>query len=304
MKLSTTKKAVIALIIANTIWGAAPPIFKWALYDIGPFSLAFYRFLLATLITLPFVYKNLSFNPKYLLSIIIIGITGVTINISFFFFGLELAPSINASIVGSAGPIILIFSSIFFLHEKFKKKLFYGALVGLLGVLLIILKPLFTNEPNIAILGSTLIFIGMLGSIAHTLLAKKIIKKLSPMTITFWTFFFGTVGFIPFFYEEGLVQGFIPQMSGNVIFGILFGAVLSSFVAYFLSFWALKYLQAEDVGIFVYIDPVVTVLIAGPLLGEYPDLLFILGSLFVFGGIFIAEKRIHWHPLHRLTGRQ
>lgn len=301
MKLSTTKKAVIALIIANTIWGAAPPIFKWALYDIGPFSLAFYRFLLATLITLPFVYKHLSFNPKYLLSVIFIGITGVTINISFFFFGLEFAPSINASIVGSAGPIILIFSSIVFLHEKFKKKLFYGALIGFIGVLLIILKPLFTKEPNIAILGSTLIFVGMLGSIAHTLLAKKIIKRLKPITITFWSFFFGTIGFIPFFYEEGVVQGFIPHMSINVIIGLLFGAVLSSFIAYLLSFWALKYLQAEDVGIFVYIDPIVTVLIAGPLLGEYPDVLFLVGSLFVFGGIFIAEKRIHWHPLRRLA---
>ncbi len=303
MKLSTTKKAVIALIIANTIWGAAPPIFKWALYDIGPFSLAFYRFFLATLITLPFVYKHLSFSPRHLLSIIFIGITGVTINISFFFFGLEFAPSINASIVGSAGPIILIFASIIFLHEKFKKKLFYGALIGLVGVSLIILKPLFTKEPNIAILGSALFFIGMLGSIAHTLVAKKIIKKLNPITITFWSFFFGTIGFLPFFYEEGLVQGFIPQMSTNVIIGIFFGAVLSSFVAYLLSFWALKYLQAEDVGIFVYIDPVVTVLIAGPLLGEYPDLLFLVGTLFVFGGIFIAEKRIHWHPLHKLTGK-
>ena len=49
--------AILALVIANIIWGAASPIFKYALTDIPPFTLAFIRFfypwLLLNLVTEP-----------------------------------------------------------------------------------------------------------------------------------------------------------------------------------------------------------------------------------------------------------
>ena len=38
--------AILAVIAANIIWGATPPIFKWALEEINPFTLAFFRFFL------------------------------------------------------------------------------------------------------------------------------------------------------------------------------------------------------------------------------------------------------------------
>ena len=76
------RTAVIALIIANIIWGAAPPIFKWALQDIGPFTLAFLRFFLATILILPFAYKRLSIEKEDVAEVFLIGFLGVTLNIA------------------------------------------------------------------------------------------------------------------------------------------------------------------------------------------------------------------------------
>lgn len=67
-----------------------------------------------------------------------------------------------------------------------------------------------------------------------------------------------------------------------------------SLAAYFLQTWALKYLTAADVSVFTYIDPVVTLLVAAPLLGEFPDGVFVSGSVLVLLGIFMAEGRFHW----------
>jgi drug/metabolite transporter (DMT)-like permease len=53
------KLAIIALIISNTIWGAASPIFKWSLQNVHPFTLAYLRFALAVFVLFPFVYKDL-----------------------------------------------------------------------------------------------------------------------------------------------------------------------------------------------------------------------------------------------------
>jgi drug/metabolite transporter (DMT)-like permease len=48
----------------------------------------------------------------------------------------------------------------------------------------------------------------------------------------------------------------------------------------------------------------VAIAIANPLLGEHVTTWFFLGASLVFVGIFIAEGRIHYHPLHLLRRKE
>ena len=303
MKLSNNQKAVFALVIANLIWGAAPPIFKWSLQDIGPYTLAFLRFLIAAILIFPFVKNKLSIKPQDYLKVFLMGFFGITINIIFFFQGLLYAPSINAAIIASAGPVFIVLSSLFFLKEKPKSKVVLGTMIGLLGVFVFLIEPFFNSGGLGSSVGNFLILIATFGAILHTMIGRQVAKRNNPITITFWIFVIGTIGFMPFFANEVAVKGFLPNLTGQAMIGILFGAILSSLVAYLMQSFALKYLTAADVGVFAYIDPIITVLIAIPLLGEIPDLAFMIGAVMVFGGIFIAEGRIHYHPLHRLFKR-
>jgi len=296
--MSNTKKAVIALIIANIIWGAAPPIFKWSLRDIHPFTLAILRFGIASAVFFPLAFGRLYIKPKDVLKLILTGFFGIFINIGFFFLGLPYAPSINASVIGSAGPIFIILAVIFFLHKKVKKKVILGSLTGLLGVLVLIFVPLLRSGAHIAAIGNVFFIISVLGAVIQTIVARKLLKKYDAITITFWSFFIGTLFFIPFFAHEVQTYGFLPHLNYQGISGIFFGALLSSMIAYHLYYWALKHMHTTEVSVFVYIDPIVTILIAAPLLGEKPDATFLVGAILVFGGIFISEGRLHWHPLH------
>lgn len=299
LKSNHFRTAVLALIGANIIWGAAPPIFKWAMVDIGPFTLAFLRFLIASFLILPFAHRHLTVKKDDVAEVFLLGFLGVALNISFFFLGLKFAPSINASIIGSAGPIFLILFSVLLLREKPKNKLIMGSLLGLCGVLVIMMKPLFSQEPNMDLLGNGFFFLAMLAGLGHTLLGRQLLKKYDPLGVTFWSFFVGALFFLPLFINENLDKIAI-ELTIPALTGILFGAILSSAVAYFLFFWALKYMPASETGVFVYLDPIVTVLIALPLLGEKPDTFYYVGSLFVFFGIYVAEGRIHYHPFHLL----
>lgn len=294
------RTAVIALIIANVIWGASPPIFKWALEDIGPFTLAFLRFFLASILILPFAYKYLSIKKEDIAEVFLLGFLGVTLNIAFFFLGLKFAPSINASIIGSAGPIFLILFAFLFLREKPRKKVIIGGLLGLIGVALIMAKPLFSGGPNLDLLGNAFYFIAMLGGLGHTIIGRQLLKRYEPLGVTFWSFFVGALCFLPFFINENLNQTFLSNITLPVIVGVSFGTVLCSGLAYFLFFWALKYMPAAETGVFVYLDPIVTIMVALPLLGEKPDLGYFIGAIFVIAGIYIAEGRIHYHPIHLL----
>lgn len=300
MKLSNNQKAVTALITANIIWGAAPPIFKWALEDIGPYNLAFWRFFIATILILPFAYKHLKINSKDFFGVFLMGFFGITINIIFFFQGLLYAPSINSAIIASSAPVFIVFFAFFFLKEKPKNKVIIGSIIGLVGVLLFLIIPFFETGSISPSIGNFLIIIATLGAIIATILGRGVVKRNHPLGVTFWTFFVGTLGFIPLLTTQTTIQNIIPNLTNNVILGIAFGAILSSLIAYLCHNYSLKYLTASDVGVFAYIDPIVTVLIAIPLLGEIPDLLFTIGAVFVFGGIFIAEGRLHYHPIHKL----
>jgi drug/metabolite transporter (DMT)-like permease len=79
--------------------------------------------------------------------------------------------------------------------------------------------------------------------------------------------------------------------------GVIYGVFFSSALAYFLHNYALSKLPANRVGVFTYLEPPVAVLIAIPLLGEYPDLFFIIGSALVFVGIYLSQRHPHFRKI-------
>lgn len=294
--------AVLALIIANLIWGAASPIFKWALEDIPLFVLAYLRFFGATLLMLPLVYKRDLRIPKPdIIPILGIAFFGITLNITFFFLGLKNTPSINAPIIASSGPIFLILFSILLLHERPKRKTIIGTLISLLGVFIIIGRPLLEEGFSwTTIIGNLFLVIATLGAVAHTIFSKEMLKRISPIVISFWSFSLGSLSFLPMFVYQSFQTNWLRSLHTPGIVGLVFGIVLSSFLAYLLYEWGVERIDASETGVFTYIDPVVATVIAIPLLGETITPLFILGSFFVFSGIFVAEGRIHYHPFHKL----
>jgi drug/metabolite transporter (DMT)-like permease len=297
MHLSTRHKAILALIITNAIWGAASPVFKFSLQNIPPFTLAFLRFEIAALLLVPFVYKefkSVTNERKYLKEIILFSLSGVTVNIIFFFQGLRLTESINAPIITSSGPIFIIIFSIIFLKEKLEKNELIGSSLSFLGILLIVVKPILDNGFDGSILGNIFLLIATLGAVGQTLIGRRLTQNYPPLPLTFISFVIGSTTFIPFAATE---IGHLPPIDYRGVIGIIFGAVFSSALAYSLFAWGLSKLEASETGLFTYIDPVVAIIIAYPLLGEKPDLFFAFGAVLVFLGIFLAEGRINYHPL-------
>lgn len=294
---------IAALIIANIIWGAAPPIFKFALENIPPFTLAFIRFFFASFLFIPFigpVWKKMTMR-EFLL-ICLGSLFGVTLNISAFFLGLQKTVSINAPIIASAGPVFLFFLSVFFLKEKAHTKIFIGMLISLIGILFIVLSPIFLDGKHLVlgeIEGNLLFVLATLGSVISTVIYKSILERINAFQVALMSFLISSLTFAPGMVWE-LKQWSFFELNMQGWIGILFGVFLCSALAYYLYYYGLSKLLSQEIGLFTYIDPVVAVLIAAPLLAEYPTIYFFIGSLLVFGGIYIAEKRIHYHPIHRL----
>lgn len=293
-------RPILALIIANFIWGAAAPIYKYVMAEgtLDPMTLAFSRFSLATLILLPFVIKQLKIQKKDFVYVFFIGLT-LSIHIGLLNIALVYTSSINAPIIGTAAPLFLIPLSFFLLKEPFKIRKVVGCIIGFIGVLVILLLPLIAKGLDGTIGGNLLLIASTFGAVAHTILTKEVIGRYKPIVLVWWTFFLSTIFFTPFMllsHPPVLEKGFLAID----IFGIVYAGVFASVVCYLLYYYAVKNLEVSDVAMFAYLDPVVTVLVAVPLLGEIPTIEYLLGAFLVFLGIYVAERRIHYHPLHLL----
>lgn len=300
--MSRYKKAILALIITNTIWGAGSPIFKWSLEGISPLLLAFFRFTIPVIVLL-FFYKKMQ-RPRIrdAFYFMLLGTLSCTFNIGLYFLGLQHAPSINQPVIASSGPIFVIIGSALFLRDKANKRTLFGNLVGLTGVLFIVLGPFVGAHSEQPLLGNLLFILATICGSLGTLVSKKLSKHYNTVTLTFWTFLIASFTLLPIPLDEISHHAFLAQINFHSVVGILFGGVFSSLLAYLLFYWGLHYIKASETTIFSYIDPVIALIIAAPLLHEYPNPIFILGTLLVFLGIYIAEGRIHWHPLHKLLG--
>jgi drug/metabolite transporter (DMT)-like permease len=170
----------------------------------------------------------------------------------------------------------------------------------LVGVSIIIGQPIIEKGFNGAMMGNLFFVLATIGAVGHVIYSKKIIEKYSAATITFWSFVIGALTFLPFFLYEMTQNNFVQPLDYRGYTGIIFGVFFSSLLAYFLFEWGTKRLAAQEVGIFAYIDPITAILIAVPLLGEVITPVFAIGSLLIFAGIYIAEGRLHYHPLHKL----
>lgn len=301
MPLSNPKLAILALIAANVIWGAAFPIYKWTIEVVPLFIFIFLRFFLGALILLPFVIKDHKIRSEDMIKVGILGLLGISIQIPLLFMGLQLSPSINAPIIISSGPIILIIASFLFLHERIKRKVVIGTAISLLGVLLIILGPVLEHGFTGSILGNLFFFLATICGVGQALVMRQVSQQNSPLAITFWSFLLGSISLGILAFSE--LPGFdIGSIGIQGILGIIYGVVFAGVLAHVFLTYAIKYIKASEAGIFAYVDPLATILVAVPLLGEKITLTYIIASIFIFAGIFIAEKRLNYHPL-QLFGR-
>lgn len=296
----TRNRAIFALIVANVIWGLASPIFKLSLQNINPFTLAYFRFLGASLILFPFSIQNLTIERADWMKLIMLSFFGVTVNIIFFFYGLKYAPSINAPIIASSAPIIIYISSIFILREKKHIRVLFGLIISFLGVLTIVGQPVLQQGNPKEIIGNCFFIIAMLGAVGHAVISKELLPRYKPIVITFWSFLLGSLTFLPFFIIESISYPPVHAFDIRGWIGIVYGIFFSSTLAYLLFEWGIQKIDAQEAGIFYYIDPIAAMTLAIPILGEKITPVFLIGALLVFGGIAIAEGRIHYHPIQKL----
>ena len=227
------------------------------------------------------------------------ALTGVTLNLAFFFLGLKLTQAINASFLVAAVPIFTILAAHFYLKEKFNSRLILASLIAFAGVALIIGKP-YAGVSSRELAGNFLLLLATLSWVAHEIFAKKLLKTYDGGTVAFYSMAIGAFTFLPLALLEFVKNpNWINQVTLSGFMGILYGIFFASLIAYWAWQKGLSLLPAGQAAFFFYLDPISGTILAIILLGEKLTPQLAAGGLLISLGVILIEHKRHQHPLYQ-----
>lgn len=284
--------AFFALALAEILWGVNVPVIKLGLKTISVPVFLSVTILAAGLLVAPLAYKNwrpLRWRDHALL--IIGSLISISLGNTVLLMGLERIPSINASLIGLLGPLILFILSVEFLKERLSLRTFFGILIAFAGAAVVIGRPWdgHSGADQQIITGSLLVVLAVLCDVIGTLIFKPLLKRADPYQITSLHLLWGILPVA--IYSLPYLGALSPERAGNSGYTAIFFNVVLITIANCLFMYGLKHKKAQEVGVFRYLHPIATAVAAWFILGEVPAKKVILGAILIFWGIYFAEIR-------------
>ena len=237
-----------------------------------------------------FLFVNEKVERKDILRLAICGIFGVAINQLFFFEGLNLTTPINAAIVMTINPILVILLSFFIIKEAITFRKSLGVLLGLTGAAILILKGGSVDFSSNHQTGNLFVFINASSYGLYLVFVKPLMQKYHLITVLFYVFGFGLLYVTPFGLNSlmNVEWAIIPS---NIYLEIAFVVFCTTFIAYLLNSLALKQLSPTTVSIYIYLQPILASVFAIFWGADYLDKEKIIAALFIFLGVYLVSVR-------------
>ena len=293
---NNNKIAYFILILTTIFWSGNFIVGKAAsMFQIPPFSLNFYRWFFAGLILLPFTYKEIINNKKYILDnlsfFIILGITSITIFNSIVYYSLYYTQVISGILMISTIPVWIIFISSILNIEKTNIFQIIGVILSLIGVIFIITKADLNLIKNLDFnKGDLSMVVAMFSWAIYSALLKSRKYKISQVSLLEVVIICGLFFLIPIY--------FIEMNTGNqIILGKPFYLILAYVVifpglaAFFFWIKGISIIGANRAGIFLHLMPIFGAIMAMAIFNEKFMYYHFLGAVFIIAGITISNKK-------------
>ena len=288
-------KAYIFLILCTLFWAGNFIVGKVAtLFDIPPFTLNFYRWLIAFLILFPFTYKKLYQNLNEIrdniIPLSIMGFTSITIFNSVVYYSLNYTQVLNGVLMISTIPVLIIFFSSILTSEKVKLPQILGLVISFIGVLIIITKFEFNKLLNLNLnKGDMWILVAMISWAIYSVMIKEKKINLEPFILLQTLILIGLVFLVPFYIYEILTFQYLA-INIPVMLTVGYVVLFAGIGAYIFWIGAIKIIGPSRSGIFLHLMPVFSSLMAIFILGEKLANFHIYGASLILIGIIISSK--------------
>lgn len=218
------------------------------------------------------------------------GLLGIAANQMLFFSGLSLTTPINASLIMTTTPILVLLASATLLGEAVTGRKIVGIAVGASGAILLIAQGGALSFKGDEALGNLLVFLNASSYGTYLVLVKKLAQKYQAITVVKWVFLFGALFVIPFGWPQ-LAQTEWHTFSLPIWLSVAYVLIFTTFFAYLFNAYALKSLNASVVSIYIYLQPLLAAVIALAFGQEELSVVKLLSGALIFSGVYLVSFR-------------
>lgn len=282
------------LLLTALFWGGTFTAGKIASERIGPFSISFLRFVIASLFLLFITWKIEGKLPRLkgrqIVPILLLGMTGIFIYNVCFFKGLQIIEAGRASLIISTSPVFIAVFSSWLFRERLNLIRISGIVISVMGAIIVISKgKLLGVFQGTLGWGELCIFCCVLCWVAYSLIGKAVMDGLSPIASVAYSSVVGTVALlIPACYE-GIAQNITGYWAIDWL-SIFYLGVFGTVIGFVWYYQAVKQIGPTRAGLFINFVPIFAIAIAFVMLEEKITLSLFAGAVLVIAGVYLTNK--------------
>jgi len=280
---------------AVVVWGASFVATKIVLKETSPVTLVWLRFAMGVAI----LGITVAARGQFALPsgsewgyFVLLGFLGITFHQWLQSNGLVTAEASTTAWIVATIPVFMAILGWLALKEKLDWSAAGGIILAALGVLLVVSKGNLANVSlsRIGTPGDLLILLSAPNWAVFSILSRRGLQKHPAARMMFYVMSLGWLfTSVLFFTSQGFSE--IPEITFRDWLGISFLGIFCSGLAYIAWYDALQELPASQVGVFLYIEPLVTLFVAAALLGEAITPASLLGGGIILLGVYMVNRK-------------
>jgi len=285
----------LTLILTTLFWGGTFIAGRILADSVAPADAAFMRFVLAaaTLAVLTrMIDGRLRLPPRdQLVSLLLLGFTGVFCYNICFFNGLRYIEAGRASLIIALNPMAITVGAVFFFGERLSLLQCVGLLISLFGAFLVISN----GNPAILVSGG---FgwgeIAILGCViswaAYSLIGRNVLKSMSPLSAVFYSALFGALMLFPATLVGEAPLEIHTYTTADWI-SLLFLGILGTAAGFSLYYQAIRVIGSARSSVFINLVPLFSIVLAWIFLGETINFSVLGGGIILMSGVYLTNKK-------------
>ena len=286
----------LKLLLTAFFWGGTFVAGRAIAKDVGPLSIAFLRFTLASVLLLLLTWRAEKRLPlpsrDQILPLVLLGLIGVFAYNALFFNALRLIHAGRAAVIIALNPVFIGLFAAYLFKDRLSPIKLVGILLSVTGAVIVITRGEFSQLLGGGVGWGEILTLGCMASwVAYSLIGKAILKGMSPLVSVSYSSVIGTLALFVPACAEGMM-GHLTEYSTVDWLGISYLGVFGTVLGFVWYYEGIKKIGPTRAGQFINFVPVSAIVLAFLILGEPITWSLLIGGLFVLSGVYLANMRI------------
>jgi len=281
----------VLMVVTALAWSGNNVVGRGVVDLVPPIGLSFWRWSLAlpvfVILSLPYIRRDLPLAIANWPIVLLLAVISVSIYNTFIYIGLTTTLALNALLIHTGRPIVIVLLSYLFFGRKISLVQGGGLFLGLMGTAAIIMRGEWDLIAGVSLnQGDIWIAVASFLWALYTVLYNKR-PKIHPTSMMVISILIGLSLLAPFYIWEATTQMAVP-LTGVTFWSVGYLALIATGVAYMTYNRTVEVLGANAAGLTSYLVLLFGAILAIIFLGEELAAYHAVGAVLIIAGTYLA----------------